>query len=304
MTTLVMIAHPRLRHRRVPAAAGERSAERRLPDDHGQRHAAGHEPADDGGDGRDAAREAVLDDRRHRQHDVDVEPRADADRRAVRARPQHRRRRAGRAGRDRADARASCRRASSRRRTRRPTPPTRRSSRSRSRRPRCRSRRSTSIGETTIAQRLSMVGGVAQVLVYGAQKYAVRLQLDPRPARDARHRARGRRHGGHAAERQHADGRALGARRRRSRCRPPASSTTRSQFGDIIVAYRNGAPVHLSELGRVTDDVQNNKTASWYNGEPVDRARDSAAARHEHGRGGQPREGGARQAPARRSRRR
>src|SRR6185437_9887350 len=34
-------------------------------------------------------------------------------------------------------------------------------------------------GETTLAQRLSMVGGVAQVLVYGAQKYAVRLQLDP-----------------------------------------------------------------------------------------------------------------------------
>src|ERR1700688_2307965 len=34
-------------------------------------------------------------------------------------------------------------------------------------------------GETTIAQRLSMVGGVAQVLVYGAQKYAVRIQLDP-----------------------------------------------------------------------------------------------------------------------------
>ena len=40
-------------------------------------------------------------------------------------------------------------------------------------------------------------------------------------------------------------------------------------FKDIIVAYRNGAPVHLSELGRITDDVQNNKTASWYNGEPA-----------------------------------
>jgi HAE1 family hydrophobic/amphiphilic exporter-1 len=37
-------------------------------------------------------------------------------------------------------------------------------------------------------------------------------------------------------------------------------------FKDIIVAYRNGAPVHLNELGRITDDVQNNKTASWYNG--------------------------------------
>ncbi len=39
-----------------------------------------------------------------------------------------------------------------------------------------------------------------------------------------------------------------------------------SDFGKIIVAYRNGAPVHLSEVGRITDDVQNNKTASWYNG--------------------------------------
>src|SRR5439155_18136122 len=34
----------------------------------------------------------------------------------------------------------------------------------------------------------------------------------------------------------------------------------------VVVAYRNGAPVHLSELGRITDDVQNNKTASWYDG--------------------------------------
>jgi HAE1 family hydrophobic/amphiphilic exporter-1 len=36
------------------------------------------------------------------------------------------------------------------------------------------------------------------------------------------------------------------------------------EFRDLIVAYRNGAPVHLSDIGRVTDDVQNNKTASWY----------------------------------------
>src|SRR5205823_8534852 len=37
-------------------------------------------------------------------------------------------------------------------------------------------------------------------------------------------------------------------------------------FRDVIVAYRNGAPVHLDEIGKITDDVQNNKTASWYNG--------------------------------------
>ena len=39
---------------------------------------------------------------------------------------------------------------------------------------------------------------------------------------------------------------------------------TAEEFRDLVVAYRNGAPVHLRELGRVTDDVQNNKTASWY----------------------------------------
>ena len=61
-----------------------------------------------------------------------------------------------------------------------------------------------------------------------------------------------------------------------------------SQFGDVIIAYRNGAPVHLDEIGRITDDVQNNKTASWYNGVALDRARHPAAARHEHRRRGQP----------------
>ncbi|HET7187818.1 MAG TPA: efflux RND transporter permease subunit, partial [Gemmatimonadaceae bacterium] len=39
---------------------------------------------------------------------------------------------------------------------------------------------------------------------------------------------------------------------------------TAQEFRDLIVTYRGGAPVHLSDLGRVTDDVQNNKTASWY----------------------------------------
>ena len=39
-----------------------------------------------------------------------------------------------------------------------------------------------------------------------------------------------------------------------------------AEFRDMIVAYRNGAPVHLTDLGHIVDDVQNNKTASWYNG--------------------------------------
>ena len=38
------------------------------------------------------------------------------------------------------------------------------------------------------------------------------------------------------------------------------------QFGPMAVAYRNGSPVRLNELGHVIDSVQNDKTASWFNG--------------------------------------
>src|SRR5689334_14107625 len=120
-------------------------------------------------------------------------------------------------------------------------------------------------GETTLAQRLSMVGGVAQVLVFGAQKYAVRLQLDP----------------GQLATRNIALEDVANAVTQQNVNMPtgvlygPRTALTvqatgqlenANQFGDVIVAYRNGAPVHLEEIGRITDDVQNNKTASWYNG--------------------------------------
>jgi HAE1 family hydrophobic/amphiphilic exporter-1 len=120
-------------------------------------------------------------------------------------------------------------------------------------------------GETTIAQRLSMVGGVAQVLVYGAQKYAVRLQLDPTQLASR----------GIALEDVAAAVTAQNVNQPTGVLWGPKTALTvqatgqldsASQFRDIVVAYRNGAPVHLSDVGHITDDVQNNKTASWYNG--------------------------------------
>ena len=39
------------------------------------------------------------------------------------------------------------------------------------------------------------------------------------------------------------------------------------EFRQMVVAYRNGAPVHLDEIGQVMDDVENNRVASWYNGD-------------------------------------
>ena len=110
-------------------------------------------------------------------------------------------------------------------------------------RPRCRCRTLDEIGETTIAQRLSMVGGVAQVLVYGAQKYAVRLQLDPGQLATRSIALEDVAHGDHAAERQHADGRALrsadGAHRAGDR---PARERQSVRRRDRRVSQRRAGP--------------------------------------------------------------
>jgi HAE1 family hydrophobic/amphiphilic exporter-1 len=118
-------------------------------------------------------------------------------------------------------------------------------------------------GETTIAQRLSMVGGVAQVLVYGAQKYAVRIQLDPAQLAT---RSIALEDVAAAVSNQNVNmptGVLWGSKTALT-VQATGQLDNASAFRDIIVAYRNGAPVHLSELGQITDDVQNNKTASWY----------------------------------------
>jgi hydrophobic/amphiphilic exporter-1 (mainly G- bacteria), HAE1 family len=122
------------------------------------------------------------------------------------------------------------------------------------------------IGETTLAQRLSMVGGVAQVLVYGAQKYAVRVQLDPGQLAT---RGIALEDVATAISNQNVNmpTGVLWGPKRALTVQATGQLADADEFRDVIVAYRNGAPVHLSELGQITNDVQNNKTASWYDGE-------------------------------------
>ncbi|MFO1501714.1 MAG: efflux RND transporter permease subunit [Verrucomicrobiota bacterium] len=119
--------------------------------------------------------------------------------------------------------------------------------------------------ETLMAQRISMVEGVAQVSVFGAQQYAVRAQLDPNALAsrgigiDEVEQAitsgnvnlpTGTLYGPHQAFTVEANGQLLNA----------------AQYRPLIVAYRRGRPVRLEELGRVFDSVQNDKVASWFNG--------------------------------------
>jgi HAE1 family hydrophobic/amphiphilic exporter-1 len=119
--------------------------------------------------------------------------------------------------------------------------------------------------ETLIAQRLSMVGGVSRVQVYGAQKYAVRVQVDPEQlaARgigiDDVQKAIG------LANTNLPTGRINGPNQAFT-VMSTGQLTTANAYRPLIVAYRNGAPVRLEQLGAVIDDVENNKDASWFNG--------------------------------------
>ena len=120
-------------------------------------------------------------------------------------------------------------------------------------------------GETTIAQRLSMVGGVAQVLVYGAQKYAVRIQLDPSELA-TRGLALEDVATAVASQNVNLPTGVLWGPKTALTVQATGQLPNALAFRDLVVAYRNGAPVTLGAVGRVSDDVQNNKTASWYDG--------------------------------------
>ena len=119
--------------------------------------------------------------------------------------------------------------------------------------------------ETTIAQRVSMVSGVAQVQVYGAQKYATRVQLDPN-ALASRQIGIDEVNNALQAGNTNLPTGTLYGQNRTFTILSNGQRMNAQQFGPMIVAYRNGSPVRLNELGRVLDSVQNDKTASWFNG--------------------------------------
>jgi hydrophobic/amphiphilic exporter-1 (mainly G- bacteria), HAE1 family len=118
--------------------------------------------------------------------------------------------------------------------------------------------------ETTFAQNVSMVPGVAQVSVYGAQKYAVRVQLDPN-AMASRQIGIDEVDAALQAGNTNLPTGTLYGQNHTFTILSNGQLQDAAQFGPVIVAYRNGAPVRLNELGRVIDSVQDDKTAAWYN---------------------------------------
>ncbi len=118
-------------------------------------------------------------------------------------------------------------------------------------------------GETNMAQRISTVSGVAQVQVFGAQKYAVRIQLDPRALAS---RGIGIDEVAQAVQSQNVNlptGTLYGAHKAFT-VQASGQLTEAEGYRSLVVAYRNGSPVRLQELGRVIDSVENDKTAAWF----------------------------------------
>jgi HAE1 family hydrophobic/amphiphilic exporter-1 len=120
--------------------------------------------------------------------------------------------------------------------------------------------------EVQIAQRLSMLNGVAQVNIFGAQKYAVRVKMRPQQL----------------AARQLGVNDVVAAIQGANSTIPAGTLYTPSRtyairdngrlqeaadFARLVVAYRDGAAIHLADVAEVRDSVANERLASRFNGE-------------------------------------
>ncbi len=118
--------------------------------------------------------------------------------------------------------------------------------------------------ETLLAQRISMISGVAEVQVYGSQKYAVRIQLDPKALA-------GRSIGIDDVANAVASGNVnlptgtLWGAHKAFTVQAFGQLTNAEAYKPLIVGYRGGSPIRLGELGHMVDSVENDKIASWFN---------------------------------------
>ena len=116
--------------------------------------------------------------------------------------------------------------------------------------------------ETQLAQRISTIPGVAQVLIYGAQKFAVRIHADPNQLA-----ARGLgldelRAAVASANVNQPTGNLEGVKQTFS-IRDNGQLMNAAAYRPLVVAYRKGAPVRLSDVALVHDDVEDNRRANW-----------------------------------------
>jgi len=121
-------------------------------------------------------------------------------------------------------------------------------------------------GETLLAQRISTVKGVARVSVFGTQKYAIRVQLNP-DALTARNIGIDEVQRAVQQNNTNLPTGKLWGDKQAFTVQSSGQLTSAAAYRPIIVAYRNGNPVRLDQLGTVKDGVENQHTAAWFNGQ-------------------------------------
>src|SRR4030095_14380528 len=117
--------------------------------------------------------------------------------------------------------------------------------------------------QTILAQRISMVNGVAQVDVVGSQKYAIRVQVDPNQLAV---RQIGIDDVVAAIQRGNVDlpvG-TLDAPTRAYTLVSDGQLTNAQAFQSMVVTYRHRAPVRIQDIGKAIDSVENTRVASWF----------------------------------------
>src|SRR4029079_13514 len=118
--------------------------------------------------------------------------------------------------------------------------------------------------EIGIGQQISQLPGVAQVEVYGSQKFAIRVQVDP-VAAAARNISLDEVRRVIASTNSNSPVGTLYGPRQNVTLSATAAMRTADEYRQVIVAYRNGAPVRLHEVATVIESVENNRQATWFN---------------------------------------
>ena len=121
-------------------------------------------------------------------------------------------------------------------------------------------------GDITIGQALSQIPGVAQAIIYGAQKFAIRVQADPEAAA-----ARGLSLEDIRAAVSRANSSTpvgtLNGPKQDVALQASGQMDKAADYSRVVVAWRNGSPVKLDEVAKIYDSVENDKIATWLNGD-------------------------------------
>jgi HAE1 family hydrophobic/amphiphilic exporter-1 len=122
--------------------------------------------------------------------------------------------------------------------------------------------------ENVLVQHISQVSGVAQVSVFGQQKPAVRVQVDPRKIADLGLSLEDIRSAIIATTTDAPKGSIQGTLRTYT-IYDNDQLLAAGPWNDAIIAYRNGAPIRISDIGQAIDAPESTQIAAWADGKPA-----------------------------------